>query len=315
MLDQDHPENFAELKLHSPFGQFPLLLDNNEAVFESTPIIEHLQACHPGPIRWIPEGAAGRKVRFLDRFFDLHVMTICSFRSATRFGPTMRAIPMASIAPGNASIRPMIGWKRTSANAGAAGDQFTLADCAAAPSLFYADWVEEIGPRGPGSKPIASGCLPIPRLASRRRRPQISLLFPARRSRRDLGEGLPTFSAADKLRSLRGTWLSCERSPPFLSGWIAADQARIALPDRAAIGILAKAEYRQCAPLFLAEPRRLHSSSRSAEAAGDRVERIGKIAPPRRRVCSVRCKAAARPLPSAERRLCAVISSGVMPSK
>ena len=31
----------------------------------------------------------------------------------------------------------------------AAGDTFTLADCAAAPSLFYADWVEEIGPAGP----------------------------------------------------------------------------------------------------------------------------------------------------------------------
>ena len=31
----------------------------------------------------------------------------------------------------------------------AAGDTFTLADCAAAPSLFYADWVERIGPRHP----------------------------------------------------------------------------------------------------------------------------------------------------------------------
>jgi glutathione S-transferase len=29
----------------------------------------------------------------------------------------------------------------------AVGDTFTLADCSAAPSLFYADWVEEIGPK------------------------------------------------------------------------------------------------------------------------------------------------------------------------
>ncbi len=31
----------------------------------------------------------------------------------------------------------------------AVGEEFTLADCAAAPSLFYADWVEEIGPERP----------------------------------------------------------------------------------------------------------------------------------------------------------------------
>ena len=31
----------------------------------------------------------------------------------------------------------------------AVGEEFTLADCAAAPSLFYADWVEEIGPNRP----------------------------------------------------------------------------------------------------------------------------------------------------------------------
>ena len=36
---------------------------------------------------------------------------------------------------------------------------FTLADCAAAPSLFYADWVEEIGPTGPAGR--------LPRAAAR----------------------------------------------------------------------------------------------------------------------------------------------------
>src|SRR3546814_3846669 len=34
----------------------------------------------------------------------------------------------------------------------AAGDAFTLADCSAAPSLFYADWVEEIGGTRPRLK-------------------------------------------------------------------------------------------------------------------------------------------------------------------
>ena len=42
-------------------------------MIETTCIIEHLQAHHPGPNVWIPDGELGRRVRFLDRFFDLHV--------------------------------------------------------------------------------------------------------------------------------------------------------------------------------------------------------------------------------------------------
>ena len=53
---------------------FPLLLDDGKPVIETSIIIEHLQAHHPGPNRWIPDGDDGRRVRFLDRFFDLYVM-------------------------------------------------------------------------------------------------------------------------------------------------------------------------------------------------------------------------------------------------
>lgn len=48
MLDDEHPENMAELKRRWPFGLFPLLVDDGETVVESTPIIEHLQARHSG---------------------------------------------------------------------------------------------------------------------------------------------------------------------------------------------------------------------------------------------------------------------------
>jgi glutathione S-transferase len=73
-LGPDHPENGAELQRHWPFGQFPLLLDGGRPVVESTCIIEHFDAHHPGPTRWIPDGELGRRVRFLDRVFDLRVM-------------------------------------------------------------------------------------------------------------------------------------------------------------------------------------------------------------------------------------------------
>src|SRR5215218_1810127 len=70
----DHPENGEELRRRWPFGQFPLLVENDRSVAEATCIIEHLQAHHPGPNRWIPVGELGRRVRFLDRVFDLRVM-------------------------------------------------------------------------------------------------------------------------------------------------------------------------------------------------------------------------------------------------
>jgi len=44
LLEQDHPENFAELKRHWPFGKFPMLLDDGEPLIETTPIIEYLYA-------------------------------------------------------------------------------------------------------------------------------------------------------------------------------------------------------------------------------------------------------------------------------
>jgi len=150
LLEQDYPENFAELKRHSPFGLFPLLIDNGTAVFESTPIIEHLQAYYPGAHTWIPQGELGRRVRFLDRFFDLHVMGNMQKAVTDQLRPDGTH---DSYGVERARERLNIAYDWLEANLGsgpwAAGDQFTLADCAAAPSLFYADWAEEIGPERP----------------------------------------------------------------------------------------------------------------------------------------------------------------------
>ena len=84
LLEQDHPENMEELERHWPFKQFPLLLDDGRPVVETSCIIEHLQAHHPGPNRWIPDGEEGRRARFLDRFFDLYVMNNMSAAGVRR---------------------------------------------------------------------------------------------------------------------------------------------------------------------------------------------------------------------------------------
>jgi glutathione S-transferase len=150
MLDQDHPENMEELKRRWPFALFPLLVDEGETVVETTPIIEHLAARRPGPNRWIPDGEHGRRVRFLDRFFDLYLMNNMSRPVFDALRPEGKRDPYG-VDQAMAQLRTAYDWLEQNLGDGpwAAGDDFTLADCAAAPSLFYADWVEAIGPARP----------------------------------------------------------------------------------------------------------------------------------------------------------------------
>jgi glutathione S-transferase len=139
MLGPDHPENGEELRRRWPFGQFPLLVDGDRSVVEATCIIEHLQAHHPGPNRWIPDGELGRRVRFLDRVFDLRVMAniqaviFDALRPAEHRNPADRSIARER-------LRTAYDWLEATLDQSpwAIGEQFTLADCAAAPSLFYA---------------------------------------------------------------------------------------------------------------------------------------------------------------------------------
>jgi glutathione S-transferase len=149
MLDADHPDNGAEFVRHWPFGKFPLLLDDGWPVSESTPIIEHLQAHHAGPNRWIPDGDAGRRVRFLDRVFDLYVMGNMMKAGLDNLRPEGSRDPFG-VARARAELEIAYDWlEREIGDEWAVGTSFTLADCAAAPSLFYADWVVEIGPGRP----------------------------------------------------------------------------------------------------------------------------------------------------------------------
>ena len=150
LLEQDHPENFEELKRHSPFGLFPLLIDDGRPVLETSIIIEHLQLHHPGPTQWIPDGDDGLRARFLDRFFDLYVMNTMNVAVANALRPQgMQDVFGEERA--RERLNKAYDWLEANLGNGpwAVGADLTLADCAAAPSLFYADWIEEIGPKRP----------------------------------------------------------------------------------------------------------------------------------------------------------------------
>lgn len=150
MLDQDHPDNMEELKRRWPFAQFPILVDDGETIVETSPIIEHLQARHRGSNAWIPDGELGRRVRFLDRFFDLYVMNNMTVPVFDALRPEGSRDPYG-VEKAIERLRIAYDWLEQNLGEGpwAAGEAFTLADCAAAPSLFYADWVDEIGPSRP----------------------------------------------------------------------------------------------------------------------------------------------------------------------
>ncbi len=149
-LGPEHPEYGAELARLWPPAKFPLLVDGDRPVIESSTIIEHLQLFHPGPIRLIPtDPAEALEVRTLDRVFDNHVMTNMQRVVVDAMRPPERRDP-ADVQEARAALDTIYRWldERMATRDWAAGD-FSLADCAAAPSLFYADWVHPIGDRFP----------------------------------------------------------------------------------------------------------------------------------------------------------------------
>jgi glutathione S-transferase len=148
---EGHPENYQDMKGLWPIGQFPVLVDDGRTIAESSIVIEHLQLFHPGPVRLIPDDPkAAIQVRFLDRFFDNHVMAAMQAPVLESLRPDGRPRDQA-IQEAAAKLDVAYAWleEALKGRTWAAGEAFTLADCAAAPSLFYADWVHQIGPRFP----------------------------------------------------------------------------------------------------------------------------------------------------------------------
>jgi glutathione S-transferase len=147
VLDPDHPENNAELVRRWPIARFPLLVDDGTTVFETSAIIEHLAAFHPGPVTLIPADAkAAVPVRMLDRVFDSHVMAPMQAIVFNARRPEEDRDPFG-VTQARTALDSIYTWlDRTLAGRHwAAGDTFTLADAAAAPALLYADWTHPIG--------------------------------------------------------------------------------------------------------------------------------------------------------------------------
>lgn len=146
LLSAENAEALAEFQRLWPLQRFPLLLDGERAVMESSIIIEYLQRHHAGPVRLIPDAPdAALEVRMLDRFFDLYVMTPAQKPVLDRLRPEDQR-DRFGVEEARALLQRSYAWldDRLAGHTWAAGDEFSLADCAAAPALFYADWVHPI---------------------------------------------------------------------------------------------------------------------------------------------------------------------------
>lgn len=139
----------AEFDALWPIGRFPILVDGEHVVVEATCVIEHLQIHHPGPVTLIPDDrAAALEVRMLDRFFDNYISTPQQKVVFDRLCAEADRDPHG-VGKARATLETAYAWldARMRGREWAAGEQFTLADCAAAPFLFYADWTHPIDPR------------------------------------------------------------------------------------------------------------------------------------------------------------------------
>lgn len=145
----DDAASMAELEALWPHRRFPVLVDGDRTLIEASIIVEHLDTHHRGAVPLIPEAPqAALDCRFMDRLFDNYVMTPVQ----AIVGDSIRAAadrdPIA-VRSAEEQLDVSYQWlDATLANrTWAIGERFSLADCAAAPSLFYADWVRPIDPR------------------------------------------------------------------------------------------------------------------------------------------------------------------------
>ena len=147
-----------------PAGKFPVLLEGETTVIEATSIIEYLAVHHPGEAPLIPDDPdQAMTARMIDRVFDNYVMgnmqRVVAAHFADRDDPAGKGLrdkpDTPEVEAGKARLRQAYAWLERWLERNTLPPHVSLVTCAAAPSLFYADWIE----------PVPSDC---PRLAALR---------------------------------------------------------------------------------------------------------------------------------------------------
>ncbi|MER8472015.1 glutathione S-transferase family protein [Mesorhizobium sp. M1405] len=158
----------AFLKLW-PLGKMPVLRDEalDRTVPESTIVIEYLNAYYPGPVELIPADLdLARQARLADRFYDFYVQEPMQKIVGDRLRPEGKTDPFG-VEQARAQLRSSyaIIERDMPSRTWAVGASFTMADCAAAPALFYANKVEPFGDEYPAVRRYHDRLLQRPSVA------------------------------------------------------------------------------------------------------------------------------------------------------
>lgn len=148
MVDQDHPENSNRMAQLSPTGQFPALVDGDRSVTQSNAVIEYLDRFGNAPPMIPADADAALKSRMLADVFDSYVAGPMQQIVGEALRPEDQQDPRR-VDEAKTALDKTYAWLCERIGTGwANGDSFSIADCAAAPALFYADWIHLI-PDGP----------------------------------------------------------------------------------------------------------------------------------------------------------------------
>jgi len=155
LVNLGDPEERAAFAALWAVAKMPVLEDpeRGEVVAETTIIIDYLDRHYPGPVRFVPEDAErARSVRFWDRVYDLYVQGPMQRIVADRLRPAGQKDPFG-VAEARALLATALAMieREQGDRIWAAGEDFTLADCAAMPALHYADKVAPFGDAYPNA--------------------------------------------------------------------------------------------------------------------------------------------------------------------
>jgi glutathione S-transferase len=133
----------AEYRKIWPIGKIPVLRDGDRTIPETSIIIEYLAQHYPGKTQLFPaDRELCRQMRLRDRFYDLYVHVPMQKIITDRLRPAGKNDPFG-VEEARELLKTSLGMidQDMASNRWVMGNDFTMADCAAAPALFYADWI------------------------------------------------------------------------------------------------------------------------------------------------------------------------------
>jgi glutathione S-transferase len=149
IVDLFNEASAAAFKKIWPIGKFPVLRDEarDRTVPESSIIIEYLAQHYPGKSQLVPADAElARQTRLRDRFFDLYVNVPMQKVVTDKLRPAGKNDPYG-VEQAKTLLETSLGMidQDMATKTWVMGDGFTMADCAAAPPLFYANMLMPFG--------------------------------------------------------------------------------------------------------------------------------------------------------------------------